>query len=177
MADALAGAGVMANPAEIHGMLCGRLSGGQHLEDSACIAAIAELIDIDVASLDGLHDKLLPLYRDCIDKLHDTGFGFNLLLPDDEYELSQRLDSLALWCRGFLVGLGLSGLASETQFSNDSADALRDLAQISQVDAKELDNEKNEASFFELTEYVRMAALIIASDAQALKSDHQPTVH
>jgi len=177
IADGLANTGLMANPAEIHGMLCGRLSGGQQLDSNGCVAAVEELYDLDTNTLKPMYGDLIALHEESINKLQGTGFGFDLLLPDDEYEISQRLDSLAQWCQGFLVGLGLSGLASETQFSTDCADALRDLAEIAQVDSQEFDTEENEVSFFELTEYVRMAALLIASEANEVKPNHKPTLH
>jgi uncharacterized protein YgfB (UPF0149 family) len=177
LADALAKIGVMANPAEIHGMLCGRLSGGQQLDNKACISAIEELYDLDPNSLNDISNELLSLYEGSVQKLQDSGLGFNLLLPDDEYELGQRIDSLGQWCQGFLIGLGLSGLSSDTTLSNDTADALRDLAQIAQVDSHEFDTEENEVSFFELTEYVRMAALLMVSETKPAESDSAPTLH
>jgi uncharacterized protein YgfB (UPF0149 family) len=173
IADGLASTGVMANPAEIHGMFCGRLSGGQQLDNTACVSAVEELYDLDTNTLKAMYGDLIDLHEESINKLQDTGFGFDLLLPDDEYELSQRLDSLGLWCQGFLLGLGLSG----AKFSKDSEDALSDLAEIAQVNSHEFDTEENEVSFFELTEYVRMAALLIASEAKEVKPESQPTLH
>ena len=177
VADALLNTGINESPAELQGMLCGRLSGGQKLDDAGCLAAIAELYEEDVSTLTPISETLLGLYRQAANKLTDTGFGFELLLPDDEYELAQRLDSLGLWCQGFLVGLGLSGLSSEAQFSADAADALKDLAQIAQIDPAELESEESETNFFEVTEYVRMAALLIHSEVNTAKRTESPTIH
>ena len=175
IADALLSIAINDNPAELHGMLCGRLSGGQQMSDADCLAAIAELYDQEVSKFAPISRELLELHKLAADKLTDT--GFELLLPDDEFELAQRLDSLGLWCQGFLVGLGLSGLSRDAQFSADAADALKDLAQIAQIDPAELESEESEANFFEVSEYVRMAALLIQSEINTRQQTEKPTIH
>ncbi|MCV6606233.1 MAG: UPF0149 family protein, partial [Porticoccaceae bacterium] len=94
MADALFKAAISENPSELHGMLCGRIAGGQKLTDDACLAAIAEHYPEDASKFATISEELLALCKLAADKLRDTGFGFELLLPDDEYELGQRLDCL-----------------------------------------------------------------------------------
>ncbi len=174
IADALGRAGIMGNPAELHGMLCGRIAGGQVLDEEACLAAVAELFDAERGNIDAASSELVAVYRNAAGKFADTGFGFELLLPDDEVELSLRIDSLGQWCQGFLVGLGLSGLSSDTQFSADAADALKDVAHIAQIDVDAADSEDSETNLFELIEYVRMAALMIHADVVASRSETQP---
>ncbi|UTW44389.1 UPF0149 family protein [bacterium SCSIO 12696] len=177
LADALFKAAINENPSELHGLLCGRIAGGQKLSDDQCLAAVVEHFSEDGDKFAAISEQLLALYKLAYDKLRDTGFGFELLLPDDDYELAQRLDSLGLWCQGFLVGLGLSGLSSDTQFSADAADALKDLAQIAQIDAAELESDESETNFFEVTEYVRMAALMVHSEVNTTNTSKQPTIH
>ncbi|MGS2722844.1 UPF0149 family protein [Porticoccus sp. GXU_MW_L64] len=177
VADAFFNAGINESPSELHGMLCGRIAGGQKLTDDTCMAAIAEHYPEDADKFSAISEQLLALGKLAGEKLRDTGFGFELLLPDDDYELAQRLDSLGQWCQGFLVGLGLSGLSSDTQFSADAADALKDLAQIAQIDPAELESEESETNLFEVTEYVRMAALMVHSEVNTLASAQQPTIH
>lgn len=173
MADALSQAGIIGNPAELHGMLCGRIGGGQVLNDEDCLAAVAELFEVEFGQTVPISGELIALYEHAAARLADTGFGFELLLPGDEVELSLRLDSLGQWCQGFLVGLGLSGLSSDTQFSADAADALKDVAQIAQIDVDELESEENEVSMFELIEYVRMAALLVYSEVADLQAKNE----
>ena len=180
VADALGRAGIMGNPAELHGMLCGRIGGGQVLSEEDCLTAVAQLFEVTRSSVDTIGGELVAVYQSAVDSFVDTGFGFELLLPDDETELSLRLDSLGQWCQGFLVGLGLSGLSGDTQFSTDAADALKDVAQIAQIDTDEVASEESEVSLFELVEYVRMAALMIHSEAGVARSGDRPespTVH
>ena len=177
VADALLRVGINESPAELHGMLCGRLAGGQKLNDADCLAAVAQHYDEDAGKVADISDQILALNKLAAEKLTDIGFGFELLLPDDDYELTQRLDSLGIWCQGFLVGLGLSGLSSDTQFSADAADALKDMAQIAQIDPAELDSEESETNFFEVSEYVRMAVLLIQSEVNTAVRSDKPTIH
>lgn len=180
IADVLLGAGITESPSELHGMLSGRLTGGQQLTDSDCLNAVAEMFQADAEKLGAISDTLITLCRATAGQLEDTSFGFELLLPDDEYELTQRLDCLGEWCQGFLVGLGLSGLSSDTRFSADAADALKDLAQIAQIDPQEMDSDEGDNQFFEVSEYVRMAVLLVHSEvleAQLPDGEKKPTIH
>ncbi len=170
--------GTLTNPAELHGMLCGRLCGGQQLTPAGLLGAACETLQIDKTLAQPLMHSLVALNTLILNELRDSEFIFQPLLPDDDETLDIRTRSLAAWCQGFLTGLGLSGLAGETQLSADTSDALRDLAAIAQADHNPDENEENEASFFELAEYVRMAVLLVYADvAQPAAATESPHIH
>ncbi len=170
--------GTPTSPAELHGMFCGRLCGGQQLTPTGLVGAASETLHIDKILAQPLMQTLVELNTLILDELRDGGFIFQPLLPDDDETLDIRARSLAVWCQGFLTGLGLSGLAGETQLSADTGDALRDLAAIAQADQNPDENEDNEASFFELVEYVRMAVLLVYADvAQSGVASAPPQIH
>ncbi len=175
LASSLVPTGTLTNPAELHGMLCGRVCGGQQLTDTDLLAAASETLHIDTTLAQALMHTLVELNTLILSELRDSGFVFQPLLPDDDETLDIRARSLAAWCQGFLTGLGLSGLAGETQLSADTSDALRDLAAIAQADPDPDENEENEASFFELAEYVRMAVLLVFADVAQSGAASAPT--
>lgn len=179
LADTLLKVGINESPSDLHGMACGRLSGGQTLNEKEWLAVVAEHYETEPAKMQLIASELMALYQLAGERLQDTGFGFELLLPDDDYELTQRLESLGCWCQGYLVGLGLSGISSDTQFSADAADGLKDLAQIAQIDPQEADSEEGEVDFTEVVEYVRMAVLLIRSEIVTPDSETPagPTLH
>lgn len=107
---------------------------------------------------------LCLLYGYTIDELEDNQLNFMPLLPDDEDPLIARLGSLAEWCSGFLAGFGTSGSRKVEDFNEEVLDALRDIQQISQVDSEIEEEEEGEAAYFEVLEYVRMAALMIFTE-------------
>lgn len=163
------GTGINGNPAEIHGRLCGRISGGQTPASiaTALPALAAELLAEGSPALPALTASLRQLHDQCQRKLRDADFGFVPLLPDDDLPLAQRIEALASWCQGFLSGLGQSGLRGDTRLSAEVTDALRDLAAIALADADVTDDDAGEAAYMELVEYVRVAALAIFGELGA----------
>lgn len=179
IANAFVRANLMGSPAEIHGVLCGRISGGQELSDEALLTVIAELLEVDQERIEDLGDTLPELYQFTLGQICGGGFEFHPLLPDDEFPLNQRLASLGEWCQGFLFGLGSSGLSVKTELTGDIADALSDLASISQVESLEEEDgeEEEEVSYVELVEYVRVAVLLIYSELNSVEDQGSRTLH
>ncbi|MFL0811414.1 MAG: UPF0149 family protein [Agarilytica sp.] len=158
--------GAVHSPSELQGMLCGRISGGSPPEKDQWLALAQEFLDIDHLELDQEQaEAFFGLYTDTRSLMDDVNFSFSPLLPDDHASIARRTQELGTWCQGFMHGLGVSGLSGDAQLSPDSADALRDLAQISQVDLDEEDAvEENESYWLELVEYVKVAALTIYTE-------------
>lgn len=179
IANAFVRANLMGSPAEMHGVLCGRISGGQKLSDEELLTVIAELLEVDQERIEDLGDTLPELYQFTLGQICSAGFEFHPLLPDDEFPLNQRLASLGEWCQGFLFGLGNSGLSVKTELTGDIADALSDLASISQIDSLEEEDgeEEDEVSYAELVEYVRVAVLLIYSELNSVEEQGSRTLH
>ena len=78
------------------------------------------------------------------------------------------------FCR-FLVGFGAAGIDPDKTFSSDSAEALRDLAQIAQVSSADPDDvvedDDQEADYVELSEYVRVVALTFYTEHNAMSTE------
>jgi uncharacterized protein YgfB (UPF0149 family) len=179
IADAFIRANLLGNPAELHGVLCGRVSGGEHLSEENLIATVAEFLEIDRERVEDLGDMLPELYQFTVGQISSSGFEFSPLLPDDDFSLNERLSSLGEWCQGYLYGLGNTELPLETELTGDIADALRDLASISHVAALEDENpdEEDEVSYSELIEYVRVAVLLIHAELNAAEDTNSRTIH
>lgn len=104
---------------------------------------------------------LTQLFEDTQRRLDDFDFSFNPLLPDDESPLSERALALGQWCQGFLAGLGYSAQGSD--WPGECTEILRDFVEISRLDP-EVSGETDEAAYAELSEYVRLGALLIHSE-------------
>ena len=111
-------------PAELHGSLCGYLSGGGRQDRAGWFRAV-------------MADPLLPepeagsaldqLYAASVAQLDSPDFGFELLLPPDDQAVDVRGDGLLAWCRGFLGGFGLAA-GAEPPLSETAAMILESLA-------------------------------------------------
>lgn len=161
--------GAINSPSELHGLLCGKLSGGAELTEIRWLLDAVEFLDFTQAPDEKVREALTNLYHVSLQQLRD-GFGLKLLLPDDDADLSQRTATLGQWCYGFLTGFGSSGVTARI-LEEDAEDGLRDLAAISQI-AVEDGDESDEADFMEVTEYVRQlaASLFLEYAAQTNKA-------
>ncbi|WP_461517289.1 UPF0149 family protein [Porticoccus sp.] len=177
IADSFVSANLPGSPSELHGMLCGRISGGQHCEIDKLAVLVAELLEEKPERIEDLGEMLPALYAYTKQQICSDGFEFQPILPDDDIELNQRLEALGDWCQGFLFGLGNSGLSGETDLTGDIADALRDLAAISQIGMLEDEDEEDEVSYTELVEYVRVAVLLIYAELSVPDGQQHRTLH
>jgi len=146
--------GAINSPSELHGLLCGKLSGGAELSEVRWLLDAVEFLDFTQAPDEKVRDALTRLYHLSLQQLRD-GFGLQLLLPDDT-DLRQRTAALGQWCYGFLTGFGSAG-KTDRLLNEDAEDSLRDLAAISQI-AIEDGDESDEADYVEVTEYIRQVA-------------------
>ena len=161
----------LSSPSEAHGILCGQLSGGVKAEGMAWLKLYLPNLGVKREPWEDSREWFYQLRNFTLEELEDDQFNFMPLLPDDEDPLEQRLTSLAEWCSGFLAGFGSTGERKKEDFSEDTLTALRDLQQISQVDTDVEEEEMGENAFYEVLEYVRMAALMLFTEF-GLDRDH-----
>ena len=147
--------------AELHGALCGYLSGGAEPPGRDAW--------LGVVTVDGAPPAVEPesaldrMYLASERLLESPDFGFDLLLPDVDRPVRERGDAMIQWCRGFLGGFGLSA-GAEPPLSEESRDALADLARMAASDLAYDDPESDEQALEEVAEFVRVAALLLHSD-------------
>ncbi len=82
--------------------------------------------------------------------------------------LREQANTLVDWCQGFLVGLGLSSVQTSDE---QVLEMIKDISEISQLEADLLDNEENAQDFYEIVEFVRMGVLFIQETLQPSKQD------
>jgi yecA family protein len=147
--------------AEAHGILCALLCAGEPGAEELWIAELlADMDDIDLPTQECLRSLRDLAARTC-EEIADTQVGFTPLLPDDSRPLAERAWGLYDWIRGFLYGLGLSGM-DVGQLSEQAREAFDSLTDITRLDLDDLeDSEDNERALMELTELVRIAAVLV----------------
>jgi uncharacterized protein YgfB (UPF0149 family) len=164
IADLMISEGVLTlSPAELHGLMTGQLSAGARFDTDTQLRVLCELMNINQLADEQAALVFASLYQISLAQLLDEDLGFQLLLPDDDQEISQRVDALSSWCSGFLAGFGM--YLGEQSMSDALREGLQDFSEIAQVstDPDELDDE-DESGLLELQEYVRMAALYIFAE-------------
>jgi len=159
VAGALHDAGLAIDPSELHGSLCGYVSGGGRGDGDDWLQRLeldAERVPASGGALDGLRTVTLAQFA-------AQDFDFQLLLPADDAPLAERADALVDWCRGFLGGFGLASPASDA-LSDEAAEALEDIGRIAASDLAYDGSEADESALAEIVEFVRVAALLLHGD-------------
>lgn len=125
--------------------------------------------EADLGCLSDLYDQTHQL-------LETVEFEFDLLLPEEDAALPERVGALSYWCKGFLYGLGAAKLRGE--ISDLYQEVLRDINAIAQIES-DVDDDENEADFLQLTEYVRVAVQTIWFENEVGRNDNnnQDTLH
>lgn len=153
---------------EVHGLICGILCATSGKENNQW-----EKLVVGPKKSKSSQARLQQLYDATREELHAFSFEFTLLLPNDETGIDERAEALGLFCEGFLTGLKQSGAKMEGQTSDEVADAIHDLTEISQVKYDDISgSEEDENAFFELAEYVRLVVLMIFHE---LKTGERPS--
>lgn len=174
-ANALLEAGVMTSPSEVHGALCGLLSGGFAGAAGDALSELEKSLDLPLSG--PAAEYVESLYSEAAAQLALGDFSFEPMLPDDSLELDQRVEALASWCRGFLGGYAqarVSAKAADKPVAVDSAEALRDFANIAQAVADDPD-EDAEGEYQELVEYLRVASMNVMADSATSILDATPS--
>jgi yecA family protein len=101
-------------------------------------------------------------------QLNDPTCDFQLLLPDDESPLAERVNALGDWCQGFLIGLSLGGIKDFAALPENAKEIASDLLEIARAGTSyELgETEEDENAYAELLEYIRVGILLINEEVQ-----------
>lgn len=151
------------NISEAHGILCGLLKNTESQNElfSEWVNLICDLKNQpDMASELLADHSLQQLFSDSAVSLAEEDLSWQLLLPDDDEPIEQRIIELASWCQGYLYGIGISTDKKPNNLDKLSEEFIHDLVEISRVEMdNSLSEEESEAAYIELAEYVRVGVL------------------
>jgi len=168
--DSLAQAGAVVTLAELHGGVCGALCAGGVSAAAYWLEDCLE--DQELDATEGLDESLANVVAASSRMLDVPGFEFEPLLPDDDAPLEDQVQALALWCHGFVTGLGANApeLATSGSRAPDNAEAaaivevVGDFTEISRAGLSEDEAAGQQQADFalaELREYVRAGVQMV----------------
>jgi uncharacterized protein YgfB (UPF0149 family) len=157
--------------AEAHGIAAGMLCVNSMTTADAWLQEVFSA-DVDLIESDRL--QLLGLFEQTQELLNSGTFEFELFLPDDGMSLAIRLDALRHWCLGYLSGVGFTSTNSD--WSGDSAEMLKDIVEFTRVDAN-ADGEEDETALVELHEYIRVGVQVIREELSVSDNNGSSTLH
>lgn len=149
--------------AECHGVLCGMLSGPQSFDAGLWLDHVSGG-ERELFASGEARAALEALMHDTLTAMSATDYALELLLPDDDASLHARAAGFAEWCRGFLSGLGLSGIASLGTLGEDAREFLADLSRFTSLAMDADGDEDDERALVELTEFTRMGVMLVRAE-------------
>lgn len=164
--DALIRLDAQFSAAELHGAACGVLAVNRHYSFDHWVKQVAREALEDPET----YDWVEQVFADAQYHLNAESLTFNLLLPEDEEPLAQRVTALQQWCQGFAYGLALSGLKTMKDLPADSREWVEDVVKIGssgEIDVE--DEEASEDAFIELVEFVRVGVLMMNEELQPVR--------
>ena len=128
--------GAINHPSELHGLMLGEIVGGLKRTHSDWLNQVLEHMSIkalDEERYANASKDLLAFYAHTLEGIDKDSSSFTLLLPDDDYALSERVESLVVWIRGFLEGLAISASERLRTMDEELQEILKDFVDISKV--------------------------------------------
>ncbi|RZJ23476.1 MULTISPECIES: UPF0149 family protein [unclassified Acinetobacter] len=141
----------ISSPSELHGLLTGIVCVTQAptSDEWQQILATLEIPALEQQVLEILADEA----EDIAHALSEDELDYLPLLPDDEHVLADRVQALADWCAGVVLGFGLAS----GHIRPDEMELIEHLQDVAAVEFDESDDdEEGEESYQELYEFVRL---------------------
>lgn len=147
----------LAGASELHGLLMGIVTVAQAPTSEEWQHILQQL------AFEPLSDEALQLLtdegEDAAAALEDDTLDYMPMLPDDQHLLEERVQALADWCNGVVLGFGLAS----GQLRPDEAELLQDLQEVAAVEFESDDNDEDgEAGYTDLLEFVRLIPVSLA---------------
>lgn len=144
--------------AQAHGMATGMLCVNEQAQSAEWLTELFR--NAEQATEEG-KAALVHLFEETRSLLASDDFEFDLLLPDDEASLSEKVEALTYWCQGFLLGVGVTHAASD--WPREVTEILKDIIEFTKLDT-DAEGEEDENDFMEITEYIRSAVLLLRDE-------------
>lgn len=144
---------------ECHGVLCGFICGGINVEDNSWSGAFNDLMNDGLGLPVDLKNLLKNLFETSVNEFVSGEYQVKLMLVDDNKPLSEVAFSLSQWVENFMAGFAI-GDGSKKKLTKEINETMSDLGQICQIDTEIDDSEESQRSFEEISEYVRMSAML-----------------
>ena len=168
---------VMASPAELHGIICGLLCGGVQSTGKQWLTEFNSLVNDGMPMPAAVRSWLEQLFLLTQSALSQQS-GLQLLLPDEDGPLDERLQAVSEWVQAFLAGFAVMQ-QDLNRASEELQEMIGDFSNITQLDDEFEEDEDNEASYFVLYEHVKLGAMLAFEEfGQFLpQAEKRPTLH
>lgn len=156
----------ISSPSELHGLLTGIVCVTNAPTEAEWQQILATL-NVPELSPEAL-DILTGEAEDVAHALSEDELDYLPLLPDDEHVLQERVQALADWCAGAVLGFGLAS----GHIRSDELELIEHLQDVAAVEFEDSDNdEEGEESYQELYEFVRLIPVSLSVGRKKIAVD------
>lgn len=156
----------ISSPSELHGLLTGIVcvTNAPTGTEWQQILATLNVPELSPEALDILTGEA----EDVAHALSEDELDYLPLLPDDEHILQERVQALADWCAGVVLGFGLAS----GHIRSDELELIEHLQDVAAVEFEDSDNdEEGEESYQELYEFVRLIPVSLSVGRKKIAVD------
>ncbi len=162
--------------AESHGIASGMLVANTSADKLDWIKQVMGEIEEGDLPPDDIIELMGGWFNEIKNHLQDSNLRYELCLPDDDQTLEKRVTALQEWCRGFIMGIAMSGIKDFNELPEDTRDLISDFSRISAEEEFDLDNtDEAEIAYADISQYVRIGVLLINEELQPMKTTS--TIH
>jgi uncharacterized protein len=159
----------ISSPSELHGLLTGIVCVTQAPTREEWLK-ILETLDVTEVNEDAIA-ILADEGEDIAHALSEDDLDYLPILPDDEHSLSERVQALADWCAGVVLGFGLAS----GHLRADEKELIEHLQDVASVEFDDSDNdEEGEESYQELYEFVRLIPVSLSMGRKKVPLEETP---
>ncbi len=157
---ALSGLSWEGSPSEMHGAICGYLASGRAWADGGWPVELIGAPKQD--SAEQVRTIVAMVARRVQESLDSDELDFGPWLADGEASLWNRVETMTLWCRGFLGGFGLGN--PEQPLESEVDEVLESFAVFASAPPSlGEEEEEDESAWTELVEFIRVGVLLCYS--------------
>jgi len=160
---------IKAHASEIHGVLTGLICAGFVFEDQGYVSMLNDLFNNGEGFPARVKTTIKQMFNELWTDILDDTYTFQLMLPDDDDSLVERGHALGAWVQGFNLGFGLQQKDTPVA-SAEIKEVLTDFAEIANLSDEMEEDEDTEQAYFEISEYVRISALLCFTELGTLPS-------
>ena len=175
--------GIEQSPSEVHGTLCGVLCAKSDINlyewlsltllDKTTETEIAQSINNRDLLLEAIGTSFKEFFVSTVMSLSDSNLNFHPLLVDDE-SILHRLQAIAQWSQGFLMGLSLGGIKHFSTYSDEVSEFIEAMTSLSNADEYDLaENDSDEEAIIEFTEFIRIGVLLMNEEINPIRQPIQ----
>ncbi|MDX2369347.1 MAG: UPF0149 family protein [Colwellia sp.] len=150
---------IQSHASEIHGVLTGLVCAGFTFEEQNYTEMLNDLFNNGEGFPGAVKATIKQMYSELWADILDDTYAFQLMLPDDDDSIVERGHALGKWVQGFNLGFGLQQKNSPVT-SSEVKEVLTDFAEIANLSDEMEEDEDTEQAYFEISEYVRISALL-----------------